>query len=918
MNSILNVFCRFVLLICQQCGQSFRKSEDFEAHHRICVGEDGDNEGAAYNDMDGDLNSSYSGDNSNSQVESPMDTELGKYECVFCDGHYISRDNLRKHLILRHQLIQDNSNPKWFSCKYCDKDFPDRKVVLEHEITHTGKAGEAGKFLCSQCGKNCRSRSALVEHLCLHTGGKPYSCPHCGKTCSGERGVKEHIKRVHQGGLGRTGKQLTCEYCYVIFVTRQDLIDHLKDIHNVVQLSRGPIADRNARNFVCSECGKEFDHKLKHSFIEHIATHTRSDLHSCGECGKTFVRERELRYHKARHRGEGRYVCGLCNKNFVLKWDLKKHLKTIHDIDEDGSFDKIPHKRIRVSPGEDNSMVMADIMKVNPYICRICHAQFDDGKELRAHKNTHVDEDMESIGDQIAGIEGAFPFICSFCSKGFQDKNDFVVHVGSHTKGTIGQYHTIGKSTPKSASNLVVFTPSPTKRAKRAPDGGDGVDFWKCCFGMCRKDKDATVYTSKEELREHVTMHMEQNPSVCEHCGRCFTRPRDLVYHKKVQGIRPCKYLPIVDSNEGKDPNQITSPLSGLSLSKKLALLQHPRALEGGEVPPSLKLHTCGCGKKVQGFKEFQLHVLTHKSDDSCSFCQYCGESFTDHLLLRETHLKESCENPCKYAPFALNGEDPDDVYGEDAGTSQNGSGLVSNGDGDDDESYSMVLNQSVNISVSGGNMSMLPEPKQTRGTDDKPFACRFCGKTFRARSYVREHETVHTKEANFQCEMCDRRFTRARELRAHQRKHDGKEQWVCDQCPKRFLNQVQYRLHMEKSHEAESTGGEDAVAAGNIMANVNIVDNAMSSELPTSFKCALCSKQFNHLDHFKAHMEIVHDVEVSVVQPGDEDEEEETMEEDDDEDDEMDDSREELVAVVDVVQAVAGIDGVVEIMEES
>ena len=51
----------------------------------------------------------------------------------------------------------------------------------------------------------------------------------------------------------------------------------------------------------------------------------------------------------------------------------------------------------------------------------------------------------------------------------------------------------------------------------------------------------------------------------------------------------------------------------------------------------------------------------------------------------------------------------------------------------------------------------LLDEHKSTHSGDDKPYKCQFCGKGFKNRYHVRDHENTHTDTAEFKCNVCEK-----------------------------------------------------------------------------------------------------------------------------------------------------------------
>ncbi|KAM9530952.1 uncharacterized protein ACWYII_042433 isoform 2-T2 [Salvelinus alpinus] len=62
------------------------------------------------------------------------------------------------------------------------------------------------------------------------------------------------------------------------------------------------------------------------------------------------------------------------------------------------------------------------------------------------------------------------------------------------------------------------------------------------------------------------------------------------------------------------------------------------------------------------------------------------------------------------------------------------------------------------------------------RSDADKPYACPTCGKRFAEASYVKKHQTVHTKERPFKCKLCYKSFSFLSNLIRHRSVHNGEK----------------------------------------------------------------------------------------------------------------------------------------------
>ncbi|KAF4680614.1 hypothetical protein FOZ60_013234 [Perkinsus olseni] len=156
--------------------------------------------------------------------------------------------------------------------------------------------------------------------------------------------------------------------------------------------------------------------------------------------------------------------------------------------------------------------------------------------------------------------------------------------------------------------------------------------------------------------------------------------------------------------------------------------------------------------------------------------------------------------------------------------------------------------------------------------TDDRPYQCPMCPKTFKRASHLKRHEeNAHSIEKNEICEKCGKAFGGSEQLRRHLKRHRVKAAHAsetlsvasimsrkaelvadrrveepskepdhrCEKCGKSFTRLRGLRLHMRSKHH-RTRGGE------------------VVAELP-SFPCHLCGLEFSTGSNRNAHMRVKH-----------------------------------------------------------
>ncbi|GBM49415.1 Zinc finger protein with KRAB and SCAN domains 4 [Araneus ventricosus] len=108
--------------------------------------------------------------------------------------------------------------------------------------------------------------------------------------------------------------------------------------------------------------------------------------------------------------------------------------------------------------------------------------------------------------------------------------------------------------------------------------------------------------------------------------------------------------------------------------------------------------------------------------------------------------------------------------------------------------------------------------------TEEQPFVCKKCEKTFTTSKKLLLHSRIHTEDRRYKCKTCGKAFYQKCNLEMHNRTHTGEKPYKCEECGKTFS--LSYSLKM---HNRIHTGEKPYI-------------------------CAICGKGFKQKHHMKRH----------------------------------------------------------------
>ena len=160
--------------------------------------------------------------------------DIARYSCELCTITYKKKDNLKRHIKLKHSTMSvalldkltkkkpAAKNGTFIGCETCGKYFRKNELLKKHMLIHTREKD----FKCKFCEKGFIFKGDLKNHERVHTGEKPFKCKLCKKRFAQLSSLKSHERT-----LACETKTFQCKICKNIFSGLSQLKSHGRNRH---------------------------------------------------------------------------------------------------------------------------------------------------------------------------------------------------------------------------------------------------------------------------------------------------------------------------------------------------------------------------------------------------------------------------------------------------------------------------------------------------------------------------------------------------------------------------------------------------------------------------------------------------------------------------------------------------------------
>ena len=656
---------------------------------------------------------------------------------------------------------------------------------------------------CTVCGLKCAKPCHLEVHMRIHTDEQPYSCPVCHKSFRQAGNLNKHVRNVHKS---------------------DNLVEVLPPPDD---LDRAKI--RNS--YECTVCG------LRCASLSNLTVHSRI------------------------HTDERPYSCSMCNKSFIQKDNLNKH---VHDVHKTHYSENVFCKSEFTDGLEKLS-----VSKMN---CVTTDDEFTDGLEKLSISKTFTvkenlaedinvknksketyphDNKQTNVANELYAGKNIQTFVCTVCGLKCRFASNLKVHMRIHTDEQPHSCSVCHKSFNQ-AGNIkrhkhIVHKSDNLVEVLRPPNDLDRAKI--------RNSYECTVCglrcSSLTNLTVHSRIHTGERPYSCSLCSKSFIHKGNL--NKHVRNVHKthhskdafCKSeftdgpekLSVSKMNCVTTDDEFTDGLEKLSVSKMICVTRDDEFTDGLVKLSVSKLNCVRTDNFISDAqpKEVNNTLATRLDKETRS-----GDERTN------TKSKRSCVSKMTSKDFSSR---TSDVFVEPVCAQASNFGT-----------FKVKENLAEDINVKNKSDETYHHNEQTKeilqpthaanelylGRKIQSFVCTVCGQKCRSASNLKVHMRIHTDERPYSCPVCHKSFRVVSNRNKHIRNVHKMFTEVLP--PPDDINRAKIR----NSYECTVCGLRCAS-----LINLTVHSRIHTNERP--YSCSVCNKSFIQKGNLNEHVRNVH-----------------------------------------------------------
>ncbi|XP_030609761.1 zinc finger protein 70-like [Archocentrus centrarchus] len=140
--------------------------------------------------------------------------------------------------------------------------------------------------------------------------------------------------------------------------------------------------------------------------------------------------------------------------------------------------------------------------------------------------------------------------------------------------------------------------------------------------------------------------------------------------------------------------------------------------------------------------------------------------------------------------------------------------------------------------------------------TEDRPFKCNICSKTFTRMSILSTHRWVHVEERPYKCDICLKSFGLKAQLKTHCKEHASLEKYHCNICGKTLSHSRSMSRH-KLTHTVERPYSCEICGKHFKYPSVLNSHKKIHTVRERSYLCHICCKTFMSNSVLSTHMKI-------------------------------------------------------------